>query len=177
MIHRPTFDPSTHPVLTLSMCLIGVFYSDFENASAFGKSLGELLRRLFLFMVRMCWSFCDLQLYKIQFSARINLTLIWASQSEQNVAVSRNYDYLAAQTLQSVLGNSSGGKQLFEFGDNNRGLIVANARAVGLFMHHEQPWDIEGSSLQKRWEYWIRAERSRRLAWCIYVGVLIYIPP
>ena len=57
MVHRPTFDPAAHPVLTLSMCLIGVFYSDFENARAFGKSLGELLRRLLLFMVCRAPSF------------------------------------------------------------------------------------------------------------------------
>jgi hypothetical protein len=51
MIHRPTFDAGANPVLTLSMCAIGVLYSDYENAQAFRKSLCELLRRLLLFIV------------------------------------------------------------------------------------------------------------------------------
>ncbi|KAM3447503.1 hypothetical protein MY3296_008683 [Beauveria thailandica] len=101
MIHRPTFDLGAYPVLTLSMCAIGVLYSDFDNARAFSKALCELLRRLFVCM------------------------------SEQNAMVTRSYEFLAARTLQSVLSNSSGGKRLFEFGDNNRSLVVASARAAG----------------------------------------------
>lgn len=53
MIHRPTFDPGADPVLTLSMCAVGVLYSSFVNAQAYATSLCELLRRLLLFMVRL----------------------------------------------------------------------------------------------------------------------------
>lgn len=51
MIHRATFDPGTDPVLTLSMCAIGAFYSGFANAKSFGRSLCELLRRLLVVKV------------------------------------------------------------------------------------------------------------------------------
>ncbi|KAM3456743.1 hypothetical protein NHJ6243_008082 [Beauveria neobassiana] len=142
MIHRPTFDLGAYPVLTLSMCAIGVLYSDFENARAFSKALCELLRRLFVCM------------------------------SEQNAMVTRSYEFLAAQTLQSVLSNSSSGKRLFEFGDNNRSLVVASARAAGLFANRRPKAASDkyngASSIQEQWLSWIQAERLRRLAWSIY---------
>ncbi|KAM3493712.1 hypothetical protein MY3957_002972 [Beauveria namnaoensis] len=142
MIHRPTFDLDAYPVLTLSMCAIGVLYSDFENARAFSKALCELLRRLFVCM------------------------------SEQNAMVTRSYEFLAARTLQSVLSNSSGGKRLFEFGDNNRSLVVASARAAGLFANRRPKAASDkyngASSVQEQWLSWIQAERLRRLAWSIY---------
>ncbi|KAF1729682.1 Zinc finger protein zas1 [Beauveria bassiana] len=143
MIHRPTFDLGAYPVLTLSMCAIGVLYSDFENARAFSKALCELLRRLFVCM------------------------------SEQNAMVTRSYEFLAAQTLQSVLSNSSSGKRLFEFGDNNRSLVVASARAAGLFANRRPKAASDksngASSVQEQWLSWIQAERLRRLAWSIYI--------
>ncbi|KAM3445375.1 hypothetical protein NHJ13734_000502 [Beauveria thailandica] len=142
MIHRPTFDLGAYPVLTLSMCAIGVLYSDFDNARAFSKALCELLRRLFVCM------------------------------SEQNAMVTRSYEFLAARTLQSVLSNSSGGKRLFEFGDNNRSLVVASARAAGLFANRRPKVVSDkysgASSVQEQWLSWIQAERLRRLAWSIY---------
>ncbi|KAM3508987.1 hypothetical protein MY10362_000872 [Beauveria mimosiformis] len=143
MIHRPTFDLGAYPVLTLSMCAIGVLYSDFDNARAFSMALCELLRRLFVCM------------------------------SEQNAMVTRSYEFLAARTLQSVLSNSSSGKRLFEFGDNNRSLVVASARAAGLFANH-RPKAVSdkcngASSVQEQWLSWIQAERLRRLAWSIYI--------
>ncbi|KAM3473081.1 hypothetical protein MY5147_004970 [Beauveria neobassiana] len=145
MIHRPTFDLGAYPVLTLSMCAIGVLYSDFENARAFSKALCELLRRLFVCM------------------------------SEQNAMVTRSYEFLAAQTLQSVLSNSSSGKRLFEFGDNNRSLVVASARAAGLFANRRPKAASDkyngASSIQEQWLSWIQAERLRRLAWSIYVSI------
>ncbi|KAM3440818.1 hypothetical protein MY4824_001945 [Beauveria thailandica] len=143
MIHRPTFDLGAYPVLTLSMCAIGVLYSDFDNARAFSKALCELLRRLFVCM------------------------------SEQNAMVTRSYEFLAARTLQSVLSNSSGGKRLFEFGDNNRSLVVASARAAGLFANRRPKVVSDkhngASSVQEQWLSWIQAERLRRLAWSIYI--------
>ncbi|KAM3558193.1 hypothetical protein MY1884_004104 [Beauveria asiatica] len=139
MIHRPTFDLGAYPVLTLSMCAIGVLYSDFDNARAFSKALCELLRRLFVCM---------------------------------NAMVTRSYEFLAARTLQSVLSNSSGGKRLFEFGDNNRSLVVASARAAGLFANRRPKVVSDkysgASSVQEQWLSWIQAECLRRLAWSIY---------
>ncbi|ATY64955.1 C2H2 type zinc finger domain [Cordyceps militaris] len=122
MIHRPTFDSGTYPILTLSMCAIGVLYSGFDNAHGFSKALCELLRRLFVCL------------------------------SEQNAIVTRSYEFLAAQTLQSVLSNSSSGRRLFEFGDNNRSFVVASARAAGLPHLSLAEMNVDMPSSTSHWE-------------------------
>lgn len=74
--------------------------------------------------------------------------------------------------MQSVLGKASGSKRLFELGDNNRGIMVANARGMGLFDYVDPVPLCVTDNLQSRWEAWIRVERSKRLAWCIYVSLV-----
>lgn len=51
VIHRPTFDPSKFPVLTLAMASVGACYSNFGEAHRFSNSLSELVRRLLTYMV------------------------------------------------------------------------------------------------------------------------------
>lgn len=99
-----------------------------------------------------------------------------ASQSEFDASFTRSKSHLAAQLIQSVLGKASGSKRLFELGDNNRGIMVANARAMGLFDHVNPEPLCNTDNLQTRWEAWIRFERSKRLAWCIYVSFSLSIP-
>ena len=100
------------------------------------------------------------------------------SQSEFDTSFTRSESHLTAQLIQSVLGKSSGSKRLFELGDNNRGIMVANARGMGLFDYARPAPPCSSDDLQSQWETWIRFERSKRLAWCIYVSIsLWYLGP
>ncbi|KAF1953347.1 hypothetical protein CC80DRAFT_420478 [Byssothecium circinans] len=138
ILHRPSFDTSKEPVLTLAVAEIGACYSGFPSARAFATSLSELTRRLLLFM------------------------------AEYDPRFVRTDSYITAQLLQSIHGFSSGSKRLYELSDSNRSSIISHARSLKLFDHRSSLEDEGAEmDVGSRWEAWIRAEKARRLAWAI----------
>lgn len=80
--------------------------------------------------------------------------------------------YVAAQLLQSMHGFASGSKRLYELAETNRSSIVHYARCMGLFDEHPAR-QTSGDSVEETWKSWIRAERFRRLAWAVYVCLVL----
>lgn len=73
-----------------------------------------------------------------------------------------------------MMGYCVGNAGLFELSEANRGVIIYNAKCMGLFsneassLDHTMPFD----ALSNQWQTWIRQERRRRLGWAMFVGNL-----
>lgn len=93
-------------------------------------------------------------------------------QAEYDPRFVRSEYYVTAQLLQSIHGFSSGSKHLYELSERNRSALVSNARCMGLFDHYEEQ-PTTNTNDESRWHSWIRAERYRRLAWAVYVSVIL----
>ncbi|KAK9474158.1 fungal-specific transcription factor domain-containing protein [Dipodascopsis tothii] len=147
MIHRPTFRVATCPsILLLTLLSIGASYSDIGGALEFADSLGELCRRI----------------------------LLWMSSYDE--AYLRTGYFITALCLQNIYSLGSGDKRLYEEADQFRSFLVGNARAMGLFSaqnpDERAQFVLAGTEtpaeLEALWLLWRDDETGKRLAWSIF---------